>query len=116
MSHTNNPFSVLAEKAVSGDTTARSQMARQLAPQMVYIVRRVIQEGRDRSVLDRRILAEAARVGLHAGIVSNDERERLIFTVAQRLCSTVLARLRDTEHGADETVRASLGLSSRLTD
>ena len=115
--NSSNPFSDLADKAARGDTSAKSQLQRQLAPQMVHIVRRVIQERRDRSTLERRILAEADRVGLHAGLASKDERERLIRAVAQRLCSSVLARLRDDdEHLADETVRCSIGMSSRVID
>jgi len=112
MNRFNNPFNALADKAAQGDTTARNQLQRQLTPQMVHIVRCVIQEGRDRSSLDRRILAEADRVGLHAGLASS-ERERLILAVAVRLCSSVVARLRDDgERHADETVRAS----SRVLD
>jgi hypothetical protein len=117
MNRFNNSFNALAEKAAHGDVTARRLLQRQLAPQMVQIVRCVIQERRDRSTLDRRILAEADRVGLNAEVASPDERERLILAVALRLCSSVVARLGDDDKRAtDDTVRAFSSFSSRTND
>jgi hypothetical protein len=114
MNRSTNPFANLADKAARGDLAARNLLQRQLGPQMVHLVRCVVQEGRDRSALDRRILAEATRVGLHAGLASSDERERLIVAVAQRLCTSVISRLgAEGDHRADDTVRASHSTASR---
>lgn len=105
MNRSTNPFVNLADRAERGDAIAKTQLRRQLEPELIHIVRRVIQEGRGRTMLDRRILAEASRVGLDVGVHSGEERERLLLVVAQRVCSTVVSRLRHADNQpAEETV------------
>jgi len=105
MNHSRDVFSTLAAKVERGDLNARTQLHRQLAPEMVHIVRRVIQEGRGRTMLDRRILSEAKMLGLNAELESPEDREDLIRLVAERLCTSVVSRLHtDEDHLSDETV------------
>ena len=111
MSRSSNVFSTLAAKAQRGDATAKTQLHRQLEPQMLHIVRLVIREGRGRTALDRRILAEASRVGLSGKLQSPEERERLIRSVAQNLCSSVVSQLRTTTTHASEDTVCDSGIS-----
>ncbi len=89
-----NTFSVLAERAGGGDATAKVQLHRELEPQMVRIVRRTMQQGTGASLLERRIFAEADRVGLNADTVATEEAEYLVRQIAQSLCAQALAGVR----------------------
>ena len=53
-----NVFGVLADRAKDGDFSAQTELRCKLEPEMVHIVRRVIQYGAGRSSMDRRILSE----------------------------------------------------------
>ena len=90
----NNRFSSLAQRASSGDPTAAGQLGRELEPQLVHIVRRVVRAGAGRSALDRRILAEATRLGLTAESAAGATGEFLIRQVACSVCDVVLAGVR----------------------
>ncbi len=116
MNRTTNPFTKLAEQAERGDVAANVQLRRKLEPEIVHMVRCVIQDGRERTNLDRRILAEARRVGLRADLGSREERERLILKVAHRVCATVVSRLqKQPERLADETVCDSVFSNGPMT-
>ena len=105
MNRSMNPFSVLASKAQRGDQNARNQLHRQLEPQMLSIVRRVVEQGFGRTTLDRRILLEADRIGWRSDLAASEERDRMIRMIARSVCSTVIANLeRPPEHQAEDTV------------
>lgn len=105
MNRSSNLFASLSAKAERGDAEARRQLHRQLEPQVVHIVRRVLRDGAGRSPLDRRILVEATRLGEADVTDSREARERLIHAVARRVCSSVIANLPgEDERQADETV------------
>jgi hypothetical protein len=105
MNRSTNPFGVLASKAQRGDENAKHQLHRQLEPQLVSIVRRVMQQGVGHTVLDRRILREADRVGWRTDLGSAEERDRLIRLIARSVCGVVIANLyRAPERGAEDTV------------
>lgn len=89
-----NPFAALAQQAGSGDSTAKAQLGRELEPQMMRIVRRVVLNGDAASSLDRRILAEAEKIGLDADGAASADGEFLLRQVARSVCSLVLARVK----------------------
>jgi hypothetical protein len=102
-----NVFAMLASQASAGDPTARAELGRELEPQVVHMVRRVVQKGACASPLDRRIEAEAAKIGLDAASVAGPDGEFLVRQVARSVCSLVLAGIqrRTRDHYAlDDTV------------
>jgi hypothetical protein len=96
MQRSSNPFAVLADRAEIGDVFAQAELRRQLEPELVRIVRRVIQKGPGPSSMDRRILAEARRLGLDEGEAAP---ESLIQQVAHSVGSLVLDGLRAKQAG-----------------
>jgi hypothetical protein len=94
MNRSKNVFAMLADRAEEGDSSARGELSRQLEPELVHIVRRVIQSGAGLSSMDRRILAEARRVGLDAVVARSEDGELLIRKVARCVSSLLLAGLR----------------------
>jgi len=89
-----NVFVLLADRAEEGDSIAHGELRRQLEPEMVRIVRRVIQAGVGRSSMDRRILAEAYRVGLDADAAVGESGDILIRKVARCISSLFVDGLR----------------------
>jgi hypothetical protein len=105
MDRNQNSFASLADRVEAGDAGAPAQLRRELEPEMVRIVRRALRDGRGRTPLDRRILAEARHVGWHADLAAGAERERLIEELARCVCTSVLGGLRPrNDHPAEETV------------
>jgi hypothetical protein len=97
-----NRYSVadIAAKVGAGDVNAQSQLRDQIASQMAFIVRRVLQTGKAVSPLDRRILAESSRFGTL-------DLEQRIRAIAQALSATVLTNLRAVPiqgRAANETI------------
>jgi hypothetical protein len=92
MRHVNNAFVVLADRAGLGDASAKVQLRRELEPELVRIVRRVIQNGAGSSALDCRIRAVADSLGLDARAAAGEDGEFLVRQVAQRVCAIVMAR------------------------
>lgn len=105
MHRSKNPYVVLADRAEGGDSSAQRELRRKLEPQLVHIVRRVVQEGAGRSPMDRRILVEADRIGLDAEAAAGADGAQLILKVARcvsalfvdGLCSRPLDRCRVEE-------------------
>ena len=89
-----NMFTVLAVRVEEGDTGAQSELRRQLEPELVRIVRRVIRHGVGRTPVDRRILAEARRLGLDAASAQTAAGECLIRSVASSVGALLIAGLR----------------------
>ena len=108
MNRFKNVFAMLADRAEDGDSSAQGELSRKLEPELVHIVRRVIQSGAGHSSMDRRILAEARRVGLDADVARSEEGELLIRKVARCVSSLLLDGLR-AKHAdhfpRNETVR-----------
>jgi hypothetical protein len=108
MQRSNNVFVMLANQAEAGDSTARVELCRHLEPQLVHIVRRVICEGPGHSSVDRRIVAEARRVGLNAELAASADGELLIRTVARTVSNLLAEGTRakpKTPFNMQETVR-----------
>jgi hypothetical protein len=91
MLRSNNPFAMLADRAETGDSSAQSDLRRKLEPEMICIVRRVIQQGNAHTAMDRRILAEARRLGLDT---AGAEIDLLIRKVASSVSNLFVDRLR----------------------
>jgi hypothetical protein len=105
MFRSENSFSNLVGEVKRGDAFAQNQLRRKLAPDMVFIVRRALQDGRGRTALDRRILAEARRAGWDADLAAGDGRDRLVDEVVDSICDSVLAHLRPRiQVAAEETI------------
>jgi hypothetical protein len=85
MNRSDNIFAKLAARAQEGELSAQGELRRKLEPELVYIVRRVVQAGTSPSAVDRRILAEARRVGLDAEAAKGAAGEALIRQVARRV-------------------------------
>lgn len=108
MHRTANVFASLADRVAVGDSRATGELRRHLEPEMVHIVRRVVCKGAGRSPMDRRILAEAQRVGLDAVIADGADGEQLIRRVAHCVSLLFIDGLRAPQAGRgiiDETVR-----------
>src|SRR5437763_14433597 len=88
-----NMFAALAVRAEEGDMGAQSELRRQLEPELVRIVRRVIRKGIGRTPVDRRSLAEATRLGLDAESVETAAGEWLVRTVASSVSALLMAEL-----------------------
>lgn len=86
----NNAFALLADRA-RGDASAKVQLRRELEPELVRIVRRVVQHGTGYSPLDRRILAEADRFGLDSVTAASDQEDFLVRQVARAICAQVVS-------------------------
>ena len=102
MHRSHDVFATLADRAAVGDSAAQRELRRQLEPQLIFIVRRVIHKGQANSAMDRRILAEAHRVGRDA-----DDDEHLIRKVAHSVSALFVEglRVKQARHiGAEETV------------
>jgi len=93
MPHSENVFASLAARAQGGDRLAQTELRQHLEPEMIRIVRRVVQSGCSHTSMDRRILAEARRVGLDSG-GATVERERLIRAVARSLSALFVDAMR----------------------
>jgi hypothetical protein len=94
MRQVHNAFAVLADRAGLGDASAKVQLRQEMEPEVVRIVRRVIQNGAGPSPLDRRILAVADSLGLDTVSAAGEDGELLVRHVAQRVCATVMAGAR----------------------
>lgn len=106
MHHSINPFEVLAARTQKNDSAAGVQLERKLAPEMLHIVRRVLERGHCRTDLDRRIIAAARESGWTGVFASREERESLVRKVAIRICSSVVRHLRrNVDRSSDDTVR-----------
>src|SRR5262245_26756118 len=88
-----NVFGLLAERAESGDVAAQHELLGELEPEMIFIVRRVVQRGVGWSSMDRRILAEAGRIGLDAEAAAGADGEHLICKVARCVSALFVDRL-----------------------
>lgn len=107
MNRSKNLFSGLAQRVESGDSSAQLELRRSLEPEMIRIVRRVVQCGAGRSSMDRRILAEAGRIGLDAVAAASEDGERLICKVAHCISACFVEGMRSSplDRGRiDETV------------
>jgi hypothetical protein len=94
MNRSKNIYAMLADRAEKGDSSAQGELRRKLEPELVHIVRRVVQSGAGHSSMDRRILAEARRIGLDADVAASDDGELLIRKVARCVSSLLLDGLR----------------------
>ncbi len=81
MYRSQNSIVLLADQAKGGDSRAQGELRRKLESEMIHIVRRVMQCS-GRSSLDRRILAEAGRIGLDAKAAICADGEHLMRKVA----------------------------------
>lgn len=83
----------LTMQARSGDAAAALRLRRELEPTVLVMVRETMQPNGTKTPLDRRIRAEARKVGLsNAGPMSAD-RDRLINQVAQDVCRAWIAEI-----------------------
>ena len=89
-----NAFVQLADRTEAGDSFAQVELRRKLEPAVVRIVRRVVERGAGPSSMDRRILAEADRVGLDAEAAAGADGELLIRKVARCVSSLFVDGLR----------------------
>ena len=89
-----NQFTKLAARVQDDESGAGNELRHRLEPELVRIVRRVIRQGIGRSPVDRRILAEAHRLGLDAESAETDAGECLVRSVASSVSALLLARLR----------------------
>src|SRR5262245_51321435 len=104
MHRSQNILATLADRAQGGDVSAQNELCRTLEPEMVRIVRRVVQTGGGRSSMDRRILVEADRIGLDAKAAASADGEQLIRRVARSISALFVARLSSTPFARiDET-------------
>lgn len=94
MQRSHNVFVQLANQAETGDSSAQVELRRQLEPELVHIVRRVLGGGAGQSSVDRRIIAEAHRLGLNADRAAGVEGELLIRTVARTVSNLLAERIR----------------------
>ena len=94
MNRSKNVFAMFADRAAVGDSSAQGELIQKLEPELVHIVRRVVQSGAGNSSMDRRILAEARRVGLDADVATSEDGELLIRKVARCVSSLLLDGLR----------------------
>ena len=105
MIRSQNIFVTLADRAEAGDVSAQSELCGTLEPEMVRIVRRVVQAGTGRSSMDRRILVEADRIGLDAKAAASADGEQMIRKVARCMSVFFVDRLRSRSLARiDETV------------
>jgi hypothetical protein len=104
----NDVLEGLVERAEAGDPSAQTELYRQLEPQMVRIVRRVVRHGAGVSSIDRRIQREAYRIGLDARAAQSADGDRLIRKVARCLSAVFVDGLqaRPFEACAQNTVCA----------
>jgi hypothetical protein len=86
-------LNALAARAAQGDPAAAARLRRELAGQLVYIVRRALRGGTGSPLLDAWILAEVRRAPAGRGS-RREDREVLIRRVARELSRRVLGRLR----------------------
>lgn len=103
MNRSKNVFAMLADRVEEGDSSAQGELSRKLEPELVHIVRRVVQSGAGHSSMDRRILAEARRVGLDADMAKSEGGEQLVRKVARCVSSLLLNGLRAKQ--ADHLLR-----------
>ena len=94
MNPNKNPFSELASKAKRGDAAAQIAMRRQMESEMIRIVRRSLKDGKGTTPLDRRIHAEAERIGVDFAVHTSEEQEQIVHRIAKALCASVLSHLR----------------------
>lgn len=93
MNRANNVFAVLADRVEDGDSSAHTELRRELEPEMIHIVRRVIRSGAGHSCIDRRILAEARRIGLDSD-AAEEKSDQLIRKVARCISGLFVEGLR----------------------
>jgi hypothetical protein len=89
-----NHVADLAAKVGAGNPGARLQLRKQMESQMVFIVRRTLQTGKNASSLDRRILAEARRLDAQRNGQACRDPEQRIRAIADAMCHAVLTNLR----------------------
>src|SRR5579864_8327638 len=94
-----NPFAQLAVRVRRGEATAAEQFRRHVTPQLVRMVRRVVQYGPHPTPWERRIQAETERA-LSEGTISVDS-EQVIGLVAKRLCQDMVDSLCDEVRAED---------------
>ncbi len=84
----------LEARVSRGDAAAEGELLNRLEPQMVCMVRRAMRSQPNATPLDRLIRAEISRLSL--GNEQNPDLEdgRLARRVAQRICATMIDRLR----------------------
>ncbi|MBM3995675.1 MAG: hypothetical protein FJ303_16210 [Planctomycetes bacterium] len=109
MFRSSNIFSALMDRVQVGDKTAQLELRQKLEPEMVFIVRHVIEKGVGHSPMDRRILAEARRLGVHAGMIATTDGEALIRQIAECVSGLFIAGLQRKAAApryAADTIRA----------
>src|SRR5262249_30191754 len=102
-----NLFVKLAAQTATGDASAPQEMRRQLEPAMVHMVRRVLQGGAGVSSIERRIRAEARRLGLDADRASRPDSQPLVRAVARAISAIIVEGVRSGRTGhasARETI------------
>ena len=105
MHRSQNIFVALADRVEAGDAFAQGELRRSLEPELVHIVRRVVQGGSGRSSMDRRILVEADRIGLDAEAAASADGEQLIHKVARCISALFIDGLRSRPFArVEETV------------
>jgi hypothetical protein len=67
----------------------RGDAAPSVQPEMIHVVRRVLRLGKPRTSVDRRILAEADRLGGRESL----DQEQLVRRVAQSLCAILMSNV-----------------------
>lgn len=97
----------LAGRVRHGDQIATVELRRELESSMVPMVRRVVRTGHESSDFSRKVLAEWKQLPRAEWHRRSDDEERLIRQVAQRICESVIERLRrsPSNRGIRETIR-----------
>jgi hypothetical protein len=97
----------LQARVSRGDTAAEGELRKELEPWMVLMVRRAMRLPGDGSPLEVLVQAELARLAAFPDRQAS-ENPGLVRQIAQRICSTMIDRLRLTPAGyydARETIR-----------
>jgi hypothetical protein len=97
----------LVARVGTGDPTAEADLRRHLEGCLALIVRRTLRTRTACTVLSRKALAEAERLGGPGRAGSGPERDRLIAHVVRRLGEQVLGNLR-RERAAEAALRETV--------
>jgi hypothetical protein len=89
----------LQARVSRGDTAAEGELRKELEPWMVLMVRRAMRLPGDGSPLEVLVQAELARLAAFPEDRQAAENPGLVRQIAQRICSTMIDRLRLTPAG-----------------
>ena len=95
---------ILAARAAQGSAEAAEQFREELGTQLVRMVRCALRGGTGNAAFDTWVLAEVSQAAAVGEDWPDEEAERLIVPVAQRLCQAIMDGLRPCSPLAGSTV------------